>query len=136
MCPNFAVMKYANQIGAFLAAVVIITCFITWVKIPDTDITISGFATEGTRYGKPGLINVFMSGIAFVLFLIPKIWAKRVNFFFSGFNLAWAFRNFILLSTCHAGDCPDRQPAFFIYLIAAVLQLVMAFVPRMDLSKN
>jgi hypothetical protein len=129
-------MKYANQIGAFMAAVVIITCFVTWIKIPDTEITISGFATEGTRYGKPGLVNVFMSGIALVLFLTPKIWAKRVNFFFSGFNLAWAFRNFILLSTCQFGDCPDRQPAFFIYLIASILQLIMAFMPQLELKEK
>lgn len=129
-------MKYANQLGAILATVVIVSCFLTWVKIPDTAITVSGFATEGTRYGKPGLVNLFMCIIAIGLFLIPRIWAKRANFFFSGFNLAWAFRNFILLSTCHAGDCPDRQPAFFIYFIAAFLQLIMAFVPSLELNKN
>jgi len=129
-------MKYANQIGALLAAVVIASCFITWIKIPDTAITISGFATEGTRYGKPGLVNVVMSSIAILLFLIPRIWAKRANLFFSGFNLAWAFRNFILLSTCHAGDCPDRQPVFFIYIIAALLQLVMSFLPNQAIAKK
>ena len=73
-------MKYANQIGALLAAVVIITCFVTWVKIPDTDITISGFATEGTRYGKPGLVNVFMSTIAgIILILLSKRLKKMMH---------------------------------------------------------
>ncbi len=129
-------MKYANQLGAFLALVVIGSCFLTWVKIPDTSITISGFATAGTRYGKPGLVNLFMCSIAILLFLVPRIWAKRANFFFSGFNLAWAFRNFIMLSTCYAGDCPDRQPAFFLYFIAAILQLIMAFIPSLELKNK
>lgn len=127
-------MKYSNQIGAIAAVLVIVACFITWVTIPDTSISISGFATEGTRYGKPGLMNVIMSTIAFFLFLIPRIWAKRSNLFFCGFNMAWAFRNFIMVSTCHAGDCPNRHFGLWLYMFAAALQLIMALLPNQALK--
>ncbi|HEY8397512.1 MAG TPA: hypothetical protein VIK80_06200 [Flavihumibacter sp.] len=128
-------MKYTNQLGALASLLIIGTCFVTWVTIPGTTITISGMATEGTNYGRPGLMNIIMCSAAFILFLVPKVWAKRTNLFVSGFNAAWAFRNFILVSTCHAGDCPDRHWGLFVYLILALFQLVMACLPRLELKE-
>ncbi len=123
-------MKYSNQIGALSSLLVILSCFLTWVIIPVSEIPVTGFQTEGTGFGKPGIVNVFMSTISLVLFLIPRIWAKRANLFFAAFNLAWAFRNFILVSTCHGGDCPTRKAGLILLMAASLLQMVMAALPR------
>ncbi len=123
-------MKYSNQVGAAASLLVILSCFLTWVIIPGLNIYVTGFSTEGTGFGKPGIMNVFMSAIALVLFLVPKLWAKKTNLFFAGFNLAWAFRNYILVSTCHGGDCPSRQWGLYLLLGASLIQMVMAALPR------
>jgi hypothetical protein len=133
---RFTLMKYANQIGAIAAIAVIASCFLPWIIIPDLQIQVSGFASEGTRFGKPGLINAIMSGIAFFLFLIPAVWAKRANLFFTGFNLAWAIRNYILLTICHGGDCPVKTTGLYLYLGATLLQLLMAVSPNLPLEKD
>jgi hypothetical protein len=137
-CSNhrFTIMKYANQIGALAAVAVIASCFLPWIIIPDLQIKVSGFASEGTRFGKPGLMNAIMSGIAFFLFLIPAVWAKRANLFFTGFNLAWAIRNYILLTICHGGDCAVKTPGLYLYLGATIVQLLMAVFPNLPLDEN
>lgn len=129
-------MKYFNQLGALAALVVILSCFLTWISIPELGIRVSGFSSEGTRFGKPGLMNAIMSAIAFILFLVPAIWAKRANLFFTGFNMAWAIRNFILLTMCHGGDCPVKETGLYLFLGATVLQLIMAVFPYFPLEEK
>ncbi|WP_082038092.1 hypothetical protein [Flavihumibacter solisilvae] len=127
-------MKYSNQSGAIAAIVTIISCFLTWISIPDLGITVSGFESAGTSFGKPGLMNTAMSCIAFCMFLIPRIWAKRVNLFFTGFNMAWAVRNYILVTACHGGDCPVKHTGIYLLMIFSFLQLLMAVIPDVKLK--
>lgn len=129
-------MKYSNQIGAVAAVAVIVSCFMTWISIPDLGIVVTGFRTEKTGFGMPGLINTFMSSISFVLFLLPKVWAKRSNLFFTGFNLAWAFRNMILVSTCHGGDCPVKQAGLYLLMAGSAIQMIMAVFPQVKLEEK
>lgn len=133
LCRMKKLMRYFNQVGAIAACTIIISCFLTWISIPDLGIRVTGFLSEGTHFGKPGLMNAFMSGIALILFLVPRVWAKRMNLFFTGFNLAWAIRNFILLTTCHGGDCPVKETGIYIFLGASILQLVMAVFPHLPI---
>jgi hypothetical protein len=111
-------------VGLLAAVTVIVSCFFPWVILDSKDILISGIDASGTNYGKPGYMNLLLSGIYFILTLIPKIWAKRTNLFFSTLNLAWSFRNFILLARCEGGECPSRQPALTILLIASIIMLI------------
>lgn len=129
-------MKHSSKIGALASILVIVSCFLVWVTIPGTPIQVTGFSTEGTGFGKPGIVNSFMSVISLVLFLIPKIWAKRTNLFFAGFNLAWAFRNMILVSTCHGGDCPEKQAGLYLLMAASLIQMLMAVFPDIQLEKK
>ena len=103
---------------------VIVSCFFSWVVIESKEIVISGIEASGTNYGKPGYFNLLLSGIFFILSFIPRLWAKRANLFFSTLNLAWSFRNFILLARCEGGECPDRQPALTVLLVASLVMLV------------
>jgi hypothetical protein len=127
-------MKYANYIGCFAALLVIYSCTLVWVSIEDLKIIVTGFSSKGTSFGMPGLMNTIMSVAAFLLFLVPRIWAKRANLFFTGFNLAWAVRNFILVTTCHGGDCPQKHAGIFLLLVASILMLVMSLVPDIKLT--
>jgi hypothetical protein len=111
-------------VGLLAAVTVIVSCFFPWVILDSKDILISGIDASGTNYGKPGYMNLLLSGIYFILTLVPKIWAKRTNLFFSTLNLAWSFRNFILLARCEGGECPSRQPALTILLIASIIMLI------------
>ncbi len=129
-------MKYSSFIGVIAALAVIGSCFMWWVVIPDKNIHVSGFIANGTRFGKPGLVNVFMSGVALLLFIIPRIWAKRTNLFFAAFNLAWAIRNYILLSSCHGGDCPAKQAGLYFLVGASLLLLAMALFPDLPIRQE
>ena len=120
-------MKWVSILSAIS---VIICCFFPWVIIESKSIIISGVDSAGTNFGKPGYMNFFMAGIYFLLSWIPMLWAKRTNLFFAVMNLAWTFRNFILLGRCEGGECPVRQPALIIMLIASVVMLIaLLFTP-------
>jgi hypothetical protein len=86
-------------------------------------------SAPGTIYGKPGLMHLVLGAIIILFFLIPKIWAKRINVFIAAINLAWAFRNYILLTTCYMGECPKAKPALYLSPLLCLAILIMTFLP-------
>lgn len=100
-----------------------------WVLINIKNITVTGLKAHGTNFGKPGLVNIIMGGLAAACFLIPRIWAKRTNLFICAFNIAWAVRNYIVVSACYAGECPEKQVGLYLLLIASGLLLLAALLP-------
>src|SRR5688572_6072220 len=102
-------MKYSNYFGAISAIIIILACFLPWVYIPSLQSELTGLNTGKTHFGKPGFLNIVFCLPAIVFFLIPAVWAKRINIFLAALNLAWAIRNFILFSLCEAGECPDKK---------------------------
>lgn len=117
-------------VGILAAMIVIGSCFFPWVIIDSKNIIITGIDASGTNFGKPGYFNFLLCAVYVLLALIPKVWASRTNLFFSTLNLAWSFRNFILLARCEGGECPSRQPALVIILVASLLMLVaLLFTP-------
>ncbi len=127
-------MKYSQLIGIVAAIVVITLCFFPWSYIASKDILVTGLEAEGTRFGKPGLMNVMMSSIAIVLFLIPKVWAKRLNTFITVFNFAWSIRNYIVVSYCFMGECPEKKTSIYLLVAFAFITLVMSLLPKMKLK--
>jgi hypothetical protein len=111
-------------VGILAAVLVIGSCFFPWVIIDSKNIIISGINASGTNYGKPGYFNMLLSAVYFALAFVPKIWSKRANLFFATLNFAWSFRNFILLAKCEGGECPDRQPALTVLLVASLIMLI------------
>jgi len=126
-------MKYSKWLGLASILLVITACTMPWVQIISKNITITGLKATGTNYGKPGLMNVIMSCFAAVFFLLPKVWAKRANLFVCAFNAAWAIRSYILVSTCYMGECPVKQTGLYLLLIAAILMLLAALFPNLEL---
>jgi len=130
-------MKYSKWIGLLAAIVVVMVCFTAWVYVPSVPLEIGGMFSSGTNnFGKPGLMNIFCSVGAALLFLLPQIWAKRTNIFFCGFNIAWAIRNFIILSRCYSGECPVRKTGLYILVIASAMMLLMSFIPDVAIKED
>ena len=130
-------MKYSKWIGLVAALTVIIACYMTWIFVPSVNISIGGMVSSGKHnFGKPGLMNMFCATAAIALFLLSKIWAKRTNIFFCGFNMAWAIRNYILLTRCYGGDCPQKRTGLYILVCASVLMLLMSFIPDIKLEEE
>lgn len=129
-------MKYSQTIGILAAIGIIIISFLPWSFIPSIHLEIRGMQTAGTDFGKPALLNIILSGLAIIFFAIPTIWAKRWNVLFTAINMAWAVRNFILISTCIFGDCPEAKPALYLLLVFAGIMLLMSLLPRLHKLKT
>jgi hypothetical protein len=127
-------MKYSNWIGILSVIVLIYASFQPWVFIDSQNLTLTGMNTAGTTFGKPALVNLVLSAVAAMLFLLPYVFAKRANLFFCALNLAWAIRNFILLSICHAGECAEKKTGIYIYVAAAIMIMLMGLFPDVKLK--
>ena len=122
--------------GIASAGLLIISCFFTWVVIVSKNITVTGVDAGGTNFGKPGYFNLLMTTLFLAFTLIPKIWAKRINLFVTALNLAWAVRNYLIITGCSAGECPEKHTAIFLLLLASVLMLVSSLFPDLKLPEQ
>jgi hypothetical protein len=130
-------MKYTKWIGLLAAVTVLIVCYQPWIYVPSVQLEIGGmFASGKQNFGRPGLVNMIMTIGSVTMFLLPFIWAKRTNIFLCAFNIAWACRNYILLTKCYGGDCPLIKPGLYILLLASLLMLAMSFIPDIKVTEE
>lgn len=109
-------------IGA--ALVLIATCFFPWVTIDSKNIVISGVDATGTNFGKPGYMHFLLAAISIVLLLIQRTLAIRIAIFLTAFNAAWSVRNFIVISACYGGICPEKQPALYLVVASSMALMI------------
>lgn len=128
-------MKYSTWIGTLAAIVLIVACFLPWTFHPDLNKSFTGFFSEGNVYGRPGRVFTVLSVIAILLYIIPRVWAKRFNFLVTGIIMAYAIKSFILFSSCYRGICPVKQVGIWLMIAASLLMLVMAVFPDMKLKE-
>ena len=129
-------MRFMKWIGFAAATVLAVSCFFPWIFIESKNITVSGIDATGTSFGKPGYFH-FLMIVSFLLFnFTPKLWAKRSNLLITALNLAWAVRNYIIISTCQMGDCPVKKTAIFLIIPASVLMLTAALFPDMKMPEK
>ena len=127
---NLRTMRLMKWIGILAAVLLIISCCLTWVIIPSKNIVISGIDARGTYFGKPGYFH-FVTSFFFLLFtFIPRIWAKRSNLLVAALNLGWAIRNFLIITVCRGGECPEKHTAVYLILFASLLMLVSSMFPE------
>lgn len=129
-------MKYSQTIGIAAGVLLIAACFLPWSFIESRQLTVSGLEAAGTNFGKPGLFNIVVGAVCMLLFALPRIWAKRTNVFLNAINLAWAIRNYIIVSSCMMGECPVKKFGLYVLLVAAIIMQAMALFPRMDVQKK
>lgn len=127
-------MKYSQRIGILATVVIMAACFFPWSIIESKQISISGFHTEGTTFGRPGLLHMFFCVVMLVMFAVPTIWAKRTNVFIAALNLAWAFRNYLLVSACLMGECPEKKTGLFLLIGFSAVTQLMALLPKLPAS--
>jgi hypothetical protein len=124
-------MKYSAHIGILFCGILVLTAYFPWIYIDSLQVYVSGVgANIKTVFGKPVLMNFYLLPIIIMFFLIPKLWAKKLNPFLGAINFAWALRNFLLLSTCRNGECPQQQVALYFYFLSAIVILVMTVLPH------
>ena len=129
-------MKNTNIIGVISAIAIIGVCFVPWVYIGPINTTLTGLRTPHTNLGSPGLMNIVMAIAATIFFIIPAIWAKRVNLFVGAFNMAWAIRNYLLVTQCQLGECPEKKWGIYVLVLLSAILLAMALFPKVDLKNE
>jgi hypothetical protein len=123
-------------IGLVAVILLIVSCFLPWVFISSQKIIVSGVDSTGTNFGKPGYTH-FVLGFFFIVFhFIPKLWAKRVNLLIVALNIAWAIRNYFIISMCRVGECPEKQIGLWLVLLASALILIAALFPDVKLKEE
>src|SRR6478672_4519609 len=78
----------------------------------------------------------FLAVMYLLLTLIPRVWAKRWNLLIIALNIGWAARNYLIISACSGGECPEKKTALYIVLISSLVMLVAALFPKMELSSG
>lgn len=128
-------MRWMKWLGLVAAGLLIASCFLPWVFIAYKNIIVTGVESTGTNYGKPGYFN-FLLAFSFILFsFIDKVWTKRCNLFIVAINLAWAIRNYIMITTCYGGECPDKKIGLYLMIVGSVVMMLGAFFPGIKLKE-
>lgn len=129
-------MKYSQLIGIVAVLALIANCFIPWVYIASVHITVNGLHAEGTDFGKPGLLAIIFGAVCIVFFMVHKIWAKRTNVFIGAILFAWSIKNYIIITACSYGDCPEKKAGIFLQLVISFIVLLMTFFPKIELPEE
>ena len=129
-------MRFMKWIGLLAAVTLTVACFFPWVFIESKNITVNGLNSTGTNFGKPGYFHFIMMAFFICFNFIPKVWAKRSNLLIAALNLAWAVRNYIIISSCYMGDCPAKRFAIFLLIPASVLILAATMFPDIKLTQK
>jgi hypothetical protein len=122
-------MKYSQLLGLLACIGEIIACFLPWVFVAEQHLLISGVNNAVPNFGRPGILNIVLSIAMGFFFIIPKIWAKRTNVFIAAVNLSWSFRNYLLITACRAGECPEKRAGIYLLLCVSIFILLMSFLP-------
>ena len=129
-------MKHSQWIGVGAAVLVIAGCFLPWAYFPDLREDFTGFFSEQNRYGRPGKVLIVFCGVEILLFLIPKIWAKRANLFTAAVTLAWSIKSYMLYTACYKGTCPERRLGIFLVLGGAAIALAASLLPDLSVREE
>ena len=129
-------MRYMKWVGLFAVILLIVSCFLPWVIISSRNIVVSGVESTGTNFGKPSYTHFVLSFFFIIFHFIPRLWAKRSNLLVVALNIAWAIRNYFIISMCREGDCPEKQIGLWLVLLASILILIAALFPDIKLKEE
>jgi len=130
------IMKYSQTIGIILCLLLIYATTQPLVVIESRNWIITGWDPAGSSFGQAGKFLSFFAVLALLFFALPYIWAKRFNMVFAAMLLAWSFRNYLIMSTCQMGECPQKKWALYACIIISAGILVMTFLPKIKVSNQ
>ena len=128
--------RLMKWIGPASGILLLISCFIPWVYIESRNITITGIDATGTTFGKPGYFHLGLVAFFLVFSFIRRVWAKRVNLLVTALNLAWAIRNYFIISACMGGECPIKKAGLYLLVLSSVLMLLASLFPAVELPEK
>jgi len=129
-------MKYSQLLG-FLACIgEILACIMPWVFVAEQNLLISGINEAVPNFGRPGILNIIVCVIMGILFITPKIWAKRTNVIIAAINVSWSLRNYLLITACRAGECPEKRAGIYLLLCLSIFILLMSFLPPIKVEQK
>jgi hypothetical protein len=129
-------MKYSQWIGIAAALLLVAASYMPWAYFPDLGKEFTGFFSEHNRYGRPGKALTFLSVVMVILFLLPKVWAKRTNIVVAAITIAYAVRCYILFTGCYQGMCPEKRLGIFLVVAAAVITMATTLVPDLPVKQD
>lgn len=119
-------MQSIKWLSVLTALVIITACFFTWVSLENKNFFVGGFfSSDNNKFGQPGILHTAFCSIIILLLLINRVWSVRAAFFISAFNVAWAIRNYIVISACSGGVCPEKHTGLYTILIGSILLLIL-----------
>lgn len=127
-------MRYSKWVGIFGVVLLYIAAYQPWITVVSKNITITGMDTAGTNFGKPALMNLIVGGISAVFLLYSSVMAKRANIFFCAFNIAWVIRNYVLISMCRGGECPEKKFGLYLLMLSAVIIMLASLFPDIKIK--
>ncbi len=122
-------MKYSQLLGVLACIALVAACYAPWSFVGERNLLITGMNAAVPDFGKPGLLHIILSIFLCAGFVIPKLWAKRTNVLVAALNMAWCIRNFLLMSACHGGECPQKKAGIYMVTVLSVFILLMTFLP-------
>lgn len=129
-------MKYYKFVAVIACALLIISCFLPWAFYPDRNEVFTGFYSYQNLFGKPGKVFIFFAAVYLIFVFIDRMWAKRVNIFVAAICIAYLIRTYILYTQCYFGTCPEKRIGIYLLIGGAILLLVTALLPRMELKEE
>lgn len=129
-------MKNSQWIGIAGALLMVGACFLPWAYYPDLHKEFTGFFSQQNIYGRPGKVLTFFAVIDIILFLIPRVWAKRANILVAAMALAFGVKSYILYTACYRGICPGYRAGIFLVVAAAVIVLVASLLPDLPVRNK
>jgi len=129
-------MKYSQTIGLMLAVFLLFLTTQPLVIIESRQWVITGWKVAETNFGQPGKFMLYMGVMNIILFALPYIPAKRFNMVFAILNFSWTIRNFLILSACAMGECPQKQWALYACILVSFAILIMTFLPKIEVNKK
>jgi hypothetical protein len=129
-------LKYATYIGIAASLLLITCCFFPLAYYPDLKENFTGFYSRQNIYGKPGITCIVLSFVAIVLFLIPKLGAKRANQFVAVLIFAYSMKTYILFSSDYFSFHPLVKPGLTGMLVFSGLILICSLLSRGEIKSK
>src|SRR5688500_10902280 len=129
-------MKYSQILGIIAAIVLMLSGLMNWAWYPDLKEYFTGFYSYNNQYGRPGRVLIVLCILATVLYVLPRVWAKRSNVFPRAIILAYAVQTFIAFSSCYNGICPQKQAGIWIMLTSAAIMMLAALLPDLKVRNT
>jgi len=132
----FCLMKYSQAIGILLSLLLIYSTTQPLVIIDSKHWVITGWETGASSFGQPGKFLVYFAILNILCFALPYIFAKRTNIVIAALILAWSIRNYLILSTCYMGECPQKQWALYACIVLSAGVLITTVLPKINIDKK